>query len=105
MNHPPIVKLNQNLNLSAKPGSKIRLTAHESYDPDGDELKFKWWYYREASDYDGEIILENAQSEDVTIEIPADITQERGLHLICEVSDSGSPQLTRYKRVMIKVEP
>ena len=32
-NHPPVVKLKGNLNITAKPGSKIQLSAKGTYDP------------------------------------------------------------------------
>ena len=37
-NHPPIVKLENDLNIKAKPGSKIQLSAKGTTDPDGDQL-------------------------------------------------------------------
>jgi hypothetical protein len=104
-NHPPVVKIKQSLNLSAKPGSKIHLSANETFDPDDDELEFKWWYYKEVSHYRGEVMIENESSRNVSIKIPNDISNESTMHFICEVNDNGIPQLTRYSRVIIKVKP
>lgn len=104
-NHPPIVKINQDLNLVAKPGSKVHLSAEETYDPDDNELYFKWWNYKEVSNYKGYLKIENSNSKTITLEIPNEISQERTIHIICEVKDNGTPQLTRYKRIIIKVKP
>ncbi|MFO7657906.1 MAG: DUF1593 domain-containing protein [Bacteroidales bacterium] len=104
-NHQPVVKLNHELDLSAKPGSKIKLSAKGTYDPDGDQLTYIWWHYKEASDYQGEIEINNEDSRDASFIIPDSITNETNLHIVCEVKDNGHPQLTRYKRVIIKVVP
>jgi hypothetical protein len=54
-NHQPVVKLNHKLDLVAKPGSTVKLSAKGTSDPDGDELFYKWWYYKDASSYKGEV--------------------------------------------------
>ncbi len=104
-NHPPIVKLRQNLDLNAKPGATISLNADGTYDPDGDEIQFNWWYYGDASDYKDEVKIRNASSRNITLKIPDNISKEQDLHIICEVKDRGTPRLTRYKRIIIKVNP
>jgi hypothetical protein len=103
-NHQPVVKLNHKLDLSAKAGSTIQLSAKGTYDPDGDELTYNWWYYKEAGSYKGDIEIVHANKRDVSFTVPNTISEETTLHLICEVKDNGVPQLTRYKRVIIKVE-
>ncbi len=104
-NHQPVVKLNHELNLRAKPGSTIQLSAKDTYDPDGDQLTYHWWHYKEADDYEGEIEIKNADTRDVSLMIPNDINQETTLHIVCEVKDNGTSPLTRYRRVIIEVEP
>ena len=47
-NHPPVVHLKNALDISAKPGNKIMLNATGTYDPDGNNLSYKWWQYEEA---------------------------------------------------------
>jgi hypothetical protein len=103
-NHQPIVKLDHRPDLSAKPGSTIQLSARGSYDPDGDELNYKWWYYKEAGDYHGELEIGNADQQNVSLTMPEDAASGETIHIICEVSDSATPQLTRYKRVVLTVE-
>ena len=104
-NHQPVVKLDHDLDLSAAPGSPIQLSARGSYDPDGDDLTFNWWFYEEASGYQGEIEIKNSNYRDATIAVPDHIDRETTLHVVCEVKDNGIPQLTRYQRVIIIVEP
>ena len=104
-NHPPLVKLTNALDISAKPGDKIKLSAKGTSDPDGDKLSYSWWQYKEADSYPGNVILENSTALETSFTVPADAKQGQSIHIVCEVKDSGSPQLTRYQRVIIKVKP
>ena len=103
-NHPPVVVLKNPLDIDATPGSTIRLSAEDTFDPDGDQLTFRWWRYGEADSYDGKIEIENAGSVHASIQIPEDIEDDAAIHVICEVRDNGIPQLTRYQRVIVAVE-
>ncbi|WYZ40768.1 hypothetical protein EsH8_IV_001109 [Colletotrichum jinshuiense] len=127
VNHHPVVSVNGNLgqtpiHVEADAGGVISFDASGSYDPDGDELSFKWYHYREpgslqtyhgleVSDIEIKALDENGSKIEVQI-APAEkscivvrekIALERGLplHLILEVKDSGSPALTSYRRVII----
>jgi hypothetical protein len=104
-NHPPVVKLTNALDITAKPGDTIKLNAKGTSDPDGDKLSFSWWQYKEAGSYPGKVTIENSSALETSFTIPADAKQGQSIHVICEVKDSGSPQLTRYQRVVIKVKP
>lgn len=102
-NHHPIVKLkNTPLNIQAKAGAKVKLNASASTDPDGDKLYFKWWQYVDAGTYPRYDISES-KSAITTISIPKDAIPSETIHMICEVSDSGKPTLTKYQRVIITV--
>ncbi|WP_370479228.1 DUF1593 domain-containing protein [Tamlana flava] len=102
-NHHPIVRLeNKSLNIKAKAGSKIKLDASLSIDPDGDALSFKWWHYNEADTYTGKDI-QSSNSAKAKIIVPKDAKPGETIHLICEVSDSGTPRLTRYQRIILDV--
>ena len=104
-NHEPIVKLKQALNMTAKPGSKIKLSAKGTHDPDGDELIYSWWQYQEVDTYKGSVQIDNAQNQSISLIIPDDAIPGETIHIICEVKDNGSPQLTRYQRVIIQINP
>lgn len=49
-NHAPIVKVKEGLDITARAGQKITLTA-DAKDPDGDKITYRWWRYFEADTY------------------------------------------------------
>jgi hypothetical protein len=102
-NHPPLVKMNTALDISSKPGNKIQLSAKGSSDPDGDELTFTWWQYQEADTYVGNVSIENSTKPESSFPVPADAKKGDTIHIVCEVKDNGTPQLTRYQRVIVTV--
>jgi hypothetical protein len=104
-NHPPVVKLTNALDIEARPGEKIQLSANGTTDPDGDQLSYKWWQYEEADTYQGAISIQNADQQSAWFTVPEDVAEGETIHVICEVKDDGIPQLTRYKRVVIKIIP
>jgi hypothetical protein len=91
--------------MQAKPGSKIRLSAKGTFDPDGNKLHYKWWQYKEAGTFDGNIRIHDAEESDASFTVPEGIKKEVTIHIICEVTDNGTPPLTRYQRVVITVRP
>lgn len=102
-NHPPIVVLNGPKDLEARAGSLVRLDASGSVDPDGDRLFFSWWQYREPGSYKGEVTITGTDRSVAAVRIPAEAGPGETIHLICNVTDSGKPPLTRYARVIVKV--
>ncbi|KAK0379028.1 hypothetical protein CLIM01_03605, partial [Colletotrichum limetticola] len=128
VNHHPVAIVNGDSNLTpihieADAGGVVTFDASESYDPDGDQLSFKWYQYREPSslqtyhglevsdfeikalnDGGSKVEVKIAPAEKSCIVVRENIPLERGLplHLILEVTDSGSPALTSYRRVIIQ---
>ncbi len=102
-NHPPIVRLSNPLNINAKPESEVELSAVETTDPDADKLTYTWWQYKEADSYAGQINILDPNKQNVSIKIPADAKIGDTIHIVCEVSDNGTPKLTRYQRVVITI--
>ncbi len=105
INHRPVAILNQSkaletLYVRAKSKQVIRLDASGSSDPDGNKLSYQWFFYAEASSYEKAVRLKNAGSAVLTFTVPADL-EDRQIHLILQVSDSGSPSLFAYRRVVI----
>lgn len=102
-NHHPIVRLKSiPLNMDVKVGEKIVLDASKSEDPDGDKLSFHWWTYQEAGTYKGRWAVDSNKKK-MSLRIPEDACLGDIIHVICEVSDNGSPSLARYKRIIMRV--
>jgi hypothetical protein len=102
-NHQPVVKLKNALDLELTKGAKVKLSAKGSSDPDGDKLNFKWWQYEDAGTYKGRVSIKNADCSKASFVVPENAKSGDTIHVICEVSDNGSPSLTRYQRVIITV--
>ncbi len=103
-NHPPEVKLGHALHLKAKPGETLQLNAAGTSDPDGDELSYLWWQYQEADSYTGIVSIHGAEKQQASFIVPKDAGHGNTIHVICEVTDSGSPPLTRYQRVVVEIQ-
>lgn len=127
-NHHPVITVNGNqgtvaLYLSAEAGSTIKIDASGTYDPDGDSMTFKWWHYRDPSATQWQTFLEVEECKiekkdhegkvvEVTLPPPEKccvellsrepIKKGQAMHIILEVSDSGSPSLTSYRRIVIQ---
>lgn len=113
-NHPPVPKLGHAAEFAAKPGERVDLSAAGSSDPDGDALSYEWFCYPEA----GTLVLQSGTSgqplEIRNFDQPqAWFTVPRSgmnggagtLHIILAVTDHGTPRLTRYRRVIVDVQP
>lgn len=108
-NHPPVVLLSGPDEVQVAVGSAVTLDARGSSDPDGDLLTYRWFQYSEAGNYwhwRG-LALENADSPVLTLRVPEQVELgiPRSTHIILQVTDSGTPALTRYKRVIVNVMP
>lgn len=104
-NHPPVVVLKNDPDITAKPGTRIQLSAEGTSDPDGDEMSYNWWKYNDAGTYQRNISIGNETGRDVSFGVPDDLENGETIHIICEVKDNGTPALTRYQRVIIKAGP
>jgi hypothetical protein len=102
-NHPPVAVLQNDPDITANIGERIKLSAKGTSDPDGDKLSYKWWQYGEADTYPGDISVDNSDDRDASFIIPANVAKGQNIHIICEVKDEGIPQLTRYKRIIINI--
>jgi hypothetical protein len=102
-NHPPVVALSGPADVDVTPGSTLKLDLSASTDPDGDQLRYSWWHYREPSSFKGEVTIRNAGADVTEVQIPPNATPGQTVHLIGQVTDSGKPSLTRYTRVIATV--
>lgn len=103
-NHPPVVKLSSPIDISVKPGEKVKLNAEETFDPDGDKLKYSWWQYHEADTYPDNIIIKKNRDNKASFTVPNNVRKGETIHIISEVTDNGTPQLTRYQRIILTIK-
>jgi len=106
-NHKPVAVVagdgtKEILYIDAREGDALSFSALDSYDPDGDELQFTWWTYPEAGSNLQCPALDMHTTSEVSFIVPFG---EAGadLHLICEVTDNGSPSLISYRRIVIRI--
>lgn len=106
-NHPPKPALNGDhtlaaLTLDARPGEQVKLTAAASTDPDGNKMMYRWFVYPEAGTYGKPVSIIDSESETASFIIPEDAAGKT-LHVILDVTDTGRPVLTRYRRAVVSV--
>lgn len=104
-NHAPTAVCNGHggvatIEIEAASGSNVILDAAGSHDPDRDDLAWNWWVYPEPSGLSKDVPIENARARQATLRVP-DQVRGQTLHVILEVTDSGQPSLTSYRRVLI----
>ena len=102
-NHPPTVVLGHDSNLTGTAGEAVQLDASRSNDPDGRELTFKWGSYPDAGTYSRSTEFSGAEGPEATFTVPKDARAGETIHLVCQVTDDGSPALTRYAHVVVEV--
>jgi len=109
-NHNPVAALDGDTNdtiliRTPQPNTTLQLSARASTDPDGDPLRIRWYLYPEAGTYDQPITLENADTPEVSLRLPAD-TAGKQIHLILEVRDENPiASLYDYRRLVLNVSP
>ena len=104
VNHQPLVQVSGELDRSVKSGQAVTLNASKTKDPDGDELYYRWWQYREAGSYQGSLDLQDPENSKTGFTAPV-VSKPETIHIILEVTDNGSPSLTSYKRIILSVSP
>lgn len=113
-NHPPVPRLGHAARLSARPGERVELSAEGSSDPDGDALSYHWFYYNEADTFPASsarsgqpVEIRNFDQPTAWFTVPTSRVMPPGtgdMHIILAVTDHGTPRLTRYQRVIVRVE-
>lgn len=103
-NHAPQPILDVPERFSVRSGEEIHLDAHAT-DPDGDSLSFLWFQYTEAGSYRGRIKFEVAENMPHVYLLAPKVDHPQTVHFILRVTDKGKPPLSRYKRVIVTVNP
>jgi hypothetical protein len=110
-NHPPRPEVEGELEREVAAGDEVILSAAGSTDPDGDRLRFEWLHYPEAAGERGPPLeIRGAAGPQASLTAPASApaaapAPQRAVHVILSVTDDGSPPLTRYRRVVLRVRP
>jgi hypothetical protein len=116
-NHNPVAVLNGDttrrvLELTARSGDTVTLSANGTSDPDGHAFEVRWWIYREASSlrdakgnrFPDNITLSADRGPDTRLVLPT-VSKPETIHVILEVEDRGAPSLFAYRRAVITVQP
>jgi Cellulose-binding Sde182, nucleoside hydrolase-like domain/Cellulose-binding protein Sde0182, C-terminal domain len=121
-NHNPLAVVNGEAGsapvwIDARVGQAVTLDASESRDPDGQHLHFSWFLYAEAGSADPSLAAVTVRDADSpkALAMPTATCRPEWLplnrpcpdqgtaHIILAVTDDGSPQLTSYRRVILRV--
>lgn len=113
-NHPPIVRLADPSEITAKKGDVVKLTAEGTTDPDGDDLSYEWFYYGEVGSFTTSsartgqpLEIKNSDKQQASFKVPGNRVMQPGtgtMHIILAVTDHGVPRLTRYGRVIVTIK-
>jgi hypothetical protein len=104
-NHAPVPRLRHAEVLTVKSGERVVLDAGGSSDPDGDSLSYRWFHYPEAGSWKTAIPLQQADNLHRRPFIAPKVQQRETAHFILELTDKGAPALTRYRRVIVNIDP
>jgi len=104
-NHNPEVTVNgragkEPLAVDAVVDTPLTLDAAGTRDPDGNALRYTWFFYAEAGTGKVTVTVENATASRATI-----TPRVAGIaHIILAVEDDGRPSLTAYRRVILTIK-
>lgn len=108
-NHNPVAVLNglpgkEIVEIEAKPGDTVRLTAEGSADPDGDGFEIRWIHYPEAGTFRNPVEWREDGPASIQVEVP-ETNHPATVHFIQQLRDNGEPALYAYRRAIIQINP
>ncbi len=104
-NHPPVAALNHDKNITVKSGEGFFLDATGSHDPDGDNLSYLWFPYPEIGSLGKRVDIAYAENLVKVYVVAPAVDKKETTQFILKVTDKGEPPLSRYRRVMVTIEP
>ncbi len=104
-NHPPVPVLAHPEQITVQSGSGFWLDAGGTHDPDGDNLSYLWFHYPEPGSFKKEIKIASAENLYRVFLLAPEVDKTEIAHFILRVTDKGDPPLSRYKRVLVTIEP
>lgn len=121
-NHQPVARIAGFANtgpiyVDIRPGGAMTLDASPSSDPDpGQRLHYRWFHYAEAGARMSplaDVAIEGGNTPRATLKVDKPCRRafsfmevpcaEGQAHVILEVSDDGTPPLTSYRRIILRV--
>jgi hypothetical protein len=102
-NHEPRIRIKGTSEVSVRPGSTVRLEEEVS-DPDHNAVKATWWQDNAASTYAGDVRFSDQAALSTTFRVPNDAQPGHTIHVILEATDNGKPPLTRYQRLIVRIQ-
>lgn len=113
-NHAPKVVLQGDssrrpIKIRARSGSIVNLDAIGTVDPDGQQLSYHWFPYREVGSYsinmdERNFVIRGYDQATADFTAP-DVKSTKTVHLILQVKDNGTPSLVGYRRVIVTIDP
>lgn len=122
-NHAPVAVVdgqggNDVVEVDLGVGGTIRLNASQSRDPDKNTLRYRWFAYEEAGSGTvptATVGIENSDAAIATVhgvslcgpfgKVATLCTVPGVSHVILAVTDTGTPALTTYRRIIVHVMP
>jgi len=108
-NHRPRAVLNGDatgrvIELKAKSGESVELSAEGSSDPDGNAFQTTWFVYPEAGTFREEATLTATEGKSTRLLVPK-VQKPETIHVVLQLEDNGDPGLVSYRRAVIGALP
>ncbi|MBP8156269.1 MAG: DUF1593 domain-containing protein [Leadbetterella sp.] len=100
-NHEPKVSFLGPTKIMVNVGQKIKLNGKVS-DPDNQKVSVKW-IQMPAGTYTNRVEILNHETLQAEVLVPKDAMAGQTVHIVLEATDTGSPALTQYQRIVLEI--